>query len=241
MTDLKGQVAIVTGATSGIGMAVARALDARGVKLVLTGRRQDRLATLARELHDVRCIAGDITDPKLPARLVAVAEAEHGRLDIAFNNAGLLAFGTVEEIDLDRMAEMIRVNVEAAFRFAYTVLRHFKAQNSGHLVNTSSVAGTKVRTTIGAYAGTKHAIEALAHSLRLELAETRVRISNIQPGLVTTEIFDHMPEESRPGRQQAIAEPLTPGDVARAIVFMLEQPPHVSIPTLMLKPTGQPM
>jgi NADP-dependent 3-hydroxy acid dehydrogenase YdfG len=241
MTDLRGQVAIVTGATSGIGMAVARALDARGVRLVLTGRRQDRLDTLARELHGVRCIGGDITDPNLPARLVAVAEEEHGRLDIAFNNAGLLAFGTVEEIDLERMAEMIRVNVEAAFRFAYTVLRHFKAQDHGHLVNTSSVAGTKVRATIGAYAATKHAIEALAHSLRLELAETRVRISNIQPGLVSTEIFDHMPEDDRPGRQQAIPEPLTPEDVARAVVFILEQPPHVSIPALLIKPTGQPM
>lgn len=241
MTDLKGQVAIVTGATSGIGMAVARALDAKGVRLVLTGRRQDRLDALAGELGDVRTVAGDITDPHLPSRLVAMAEAEHGRLDIAFNNAGLLAFGTVEEIDLERMAQMVRVNVEAAFRFAYTVLRHFKAQNSGHLVNTSSVAGTKVRPTIGAYAGTKHAIEALAHALRLELAETKVRISNIQPGLVSTEIFDHMPAEAHPGRQQAIAEPLTPEDVARCIVFMLEQPPHVAIPTLMVKPTTQPM
>ncbi len=241
MTDLENQVAIVTGATSGIGMAVARALHGKGVRLVLTGRRPDRLDALAGALEDVRCIAGDITDPQLPARLVAVAEEAHGRLDIAFNNAGLLAFGTVEEIDLERMASMIRVNVEAAFRFAYTVLRHFKAQNSGHLVNTSSVAGTKVRATIGAYAGTKHALEALAHALRLELAETNVRISNIQPGLVSTEIFDHMPEAARPGRQQAIAEPLTPEDVARAVIFMLEQPAHVSIPTLLVKPTGQAM
>ncbi len=241
MTDLKGQVAIITGATSGIGMAVARALDAKGVRLVLTGRRQDRLDALARELHDVRCIAGDITDHNLPSRLVAVAEEEHGRLDIAFNNAGLLAFGTVEEIDLDRMAEMIRVNVEAAFRFAYVALRHFKAQDRGHLVNTSSVAGTKVRPTIGAYAGTKHALEALAQALRIELAETQVRISNIQPGLVATEIFDHMPDDQHPRRQQAIAEPLTPEDVARCVVFMLEQPAHVAIPTLMVKPTTQPM
>jgi NAD(P)-dependent dehydrogenase (short-subunit alcohol dehydrogenase family) len=105
----------------------------------------------------------------------------------------------------------------------------------------SSVAGTKVRATIDAYAATKHAIEALAHSLRLELAETRGRISNIQPGLVSTEIFEHMPEDARPGRQQAIPEPLTPEDVARAVVFILEQPPHVSIPTVMIKPTGQPM
>ena len=241
MTSLEGKVAIITGATAGIGAAVARALDARGVQLVLTGRREDRLAALAQELRQARTVAGDITDPALPARLVETAMAEFGRLDVACNNAGLLAFGTAEEIDLERMSMMIRVNVEAAFRFAYTVLRHFKAQDSGHLVNTSSVAGTKIRPTIGAYAATKHAIEALAHALRLELAETAVRISNIQPGLVSTEIFDHMPPEAHPGRQQAIAQPLQPDDVARCVVFMLEQPAHVSIPTLMVKPTTQPM
>ncbi len=241
MVELAGQVAIVTGATSGIGDAIARALDARGVRLVLTGRRADRLDALAAELAAARTVAGDITDPSLPKQLVEAALETHGRLDIACNNAGLLAFGTIEEIDLERMATMVRVNVEAAYRFAYTVLRHFKAENRGHLVNTSSVAGTKVRPTIGAYAGTKHAIEALAHGLRIELAETDVRISNVQPGLVATDIFAHMPADEHPGRQQGIDQPLRPEDVARAIVFMLEQPPHVSIPALMLKPTHQPM
>lgn len=241
MVELAGQVAIVTGATSGIGAALARALDARGVRLVLTGRRQDRLETLVAELGEARAVAGDITDPALPGQLVEAALAAFGRLDIACNNAGLLAFGTVEEIDLERMATMVRVNVEAAFRFAYTVLRHFKAENRGHLVNTSSVAGTKVRPTVGAYAGTKHALEALAQGLRIELATTDVRISNIQPGLVATDIFAHMPAGEHPARQQGIDQPLTPEDVARAVLFMLEQPAHVSIPTLMLKPTRQPM
>ncbi|HRY24562.1 MAG: SDR family oxidoreductase [Geminicoccaceae bacterium] len=241
MVELAGQVAIVTGATSGIGMALARALDARGVRLVLTGRRADRLDALVAELGAARAVAGDITDPVLPGRLVEAALEAHGRLDIACNNAGLLAFGTIEEIDLERMATMVRVNVEATYRFAYTVLRHFKAQNHGHLVNTSSVAGTKVRPTIGAYAGTKHAIEALAHGLRMELATTDVRISNVQPGLVATDIFAHMPADEHPGRQQGIDQPLRPEDVARAVLFMLEQPAHVSIPTLMLKPTHQPM
>lgn len=241
MVELAGRVAIVTGATSGIGTALARALDARGVKLVLTGRRADRLEALVAELGAAHALAGDITDPVLPGRLVEAALEAHGRLDIACNNAGLLAFGTIEEIDLERMATMVRVNVEAAYRFAYTVLRHFKAQNRGHLVNTSSVAGTKVRPTIGAYAGTKHALEALAHGLRIELAETDVRISNVQPGLVATDIFAHMPADEHPGRQQGIDQPLRPEDVARAVLFMLEQPAHVSIPTLMLKPTHQPM
>lgn len=241
MSGLDGKVAIITGATSGIGMALARALAAKGVRLVLTGRRQDRLEELAAELDQVRLLAGDITDPALPQQLVDVATGDFGRLDLACNNAGLAAFGTIESIDLERVAEMVRVNVEAAFRFAYTVLRHFKAVSDGYLINTSSLAGTKVRETVGPYAGTKHAIEAMGHALRLELAGTNVRVANIQPGLVSTEIFDHMPPEARPGGPKASVQPLSPDDIARAVVFMLEQPPNISIPTLMIKPTGQAM
>ena len=241
MTELEGKVAIITGATSGIGAALARAFDRRGMRLVLTGRREDRLAELAGELREARTLAGDIIDPGLPQRLVDEALAAFGRLDVACNNAGLLEFGTIDEIDLDRMAEMVRVNVEAAFRLAYTVLRHFKAQDSGHLVNTSSIAGTKVRPTIGAYAGTKHAIEAMAHALRLELAETKVRISNIQPGLTSTEIFDHLGADAHPQKQQGITAPLTPEDIARCVVFMLEQPAHVHIPAMLVKPQSQPL
>lgn len=240
-TDLEGRVAIITGATSGIGEALARALAARGMRLVLTGRREDRLAQVKAELAAVRVVAGDITDPHLPQELVDAALDTFGRLDVACNNAGLLEFGPIDTIDLDRMARMVRVNVEAAYRVAYTVMRHFKAQNRGHLVNTSSIAGTKVRPTIGAYAGTKHAIEAMAQSLRMELAETNVRISNIQPGLVSTEIFDHLATDMHPGQQQGITEPLTPEDIARCVVFILEQPAHVHIPALLVKPTSQPM
>jgi len=236
-TDLEGRVAIITGATSGIGAALARALAARGMRLVLTGRREDRLAQLAA----VRVVAGDITDPDLPQALVDAALETFGRLDVACNNAGLLEFGPIDAIDLDRMARMVRVNVEAAYRVAYTVLRHFKVQNHGHLVNTSSIAGTKVRPTIGAYAGTKHAIEALAQALRLELAETDVRVSNIQPGVVSTEIFEHLPAEAHPGKQQGVRQQLTPEDIARCVVFILEQPAHVHIPTLLVKPQSQPM
>jgi NADP-dependent 3-hydroxy acid dehydrogenase YdfG len=241
MTELGGRVAIITGATSGIGAALAKAFDRRGMRLVLTGRRADRLQSLAGELGAARTVPGDITDPALPQRLVDEALEAFGQLDVACNNAGLLEFGTIDEIDLDRMAAMVRVNVEAAFRMAYTVLRHFKAQNSGHLVNTSSIAGTRVRPTIGAYAGTKHAIEAMAQALRMELAETNVRISNIQPGLTSTEIFDHLTAAAHPRNQQGISEPLTPDDIARCVVFILEQPAHVHIPAMLVKPTGQPL
>ncbi|MEZ5864935.1 MAG: SDR family NAD(P)-dependent oxidoreductase [Geminicoccaceae bacterium] len=246
MIELAGQVAIVTGATSGIGTAMARALDARGVKLMPTGRAP--IASRRSWPSWARRARSPATSPTrtCPGRWSRrrFPRTAHGRLDIACNNAGLLAFGTIEDIDLERMATMVRVNVEAAYRFAYIVLRHFKAAEPRAFVNTSSVAGTKVRPTIGAYAGTKHALEALAHGLRIELATTDVRISNVQPGLVATDIFAHMPADEHPGRQQGIDQPLRPEDVARAVVFMLEQPAHVSIrpdaqaPTSRCEPTA---
>jgi len=236
-TNLEQQVAIVTGAGSGIGAGVARALSGEGMRLVLAGRRAERLDALAAELGDAVAQPGDITDPATPQALVERALATYGRLDVAVNNAGMFEVGPVETIDLERVARMIRVNVEAAFRFAYTVLRHFKAEDHGHLVNTSSILGTTVRPTAGAYAGTKYAIEALTHALRLELARTGVRLSNIQPGLVMTELHGHL--ERHPRETAGIDHPLSPADIGRAVVYVLKEPAHVQINSVQIVPRGQ--
>lgn len=237
MSGLHGRVAIITGASSGIGRAVAQALDAEGMRLVLTGRREERLDEVARELREAVVVPGDITDAALPEALIERARGAFGRLDVAINNAGMIESGPLDEVDLDRMARMVRVNVEAAFRFAYTVLRHFKAQDHGHLINTSSILGTTVRAGIGAYAGTKHALEGLTHALRLELARTRVRLSNIQPGLVVTELHAHM--DRHPKDAQGIEHPLSPEDIARTVVFVLRQPEHVQVNSIQVVPKGQ--
>jgi NADP-dependent 3-hydroxy acid dehydrogenase YdfG len=234
---LEDQVAIVTGASSGIGEGIARALAERGLRLVLNGRRADRLERLSAELDRSVAVAGDIRDPATPQRLIDRAVDSFGRLDVAINNAGMLEVGTVEAIDLDRVAAMVRLNVEAAFRFAYTMLRHFKAQDRGHLINTSSILGTTVRPTTGAYAGTKYAIEALTHALRIELARTSVRLTNVQPGLVLTELHRHMARH--PKDALGIEQPLTPQDIARAVLFALEQPAHVQINSIQIVPCGQ--
>jgi len=237
MSELGGRVAIITGASSGIGQAVARALDAEGMRLVLTGRRAARLDELARDLRAAVAVPGDITDPALPDALIERAQGAFGRLDVAVNNAGMIESGAIDEVDLERMAGMVRVNVEAAYRFVYSVLRHFKAQDHGHLVTTSSILGTTVRAGIGAYAGTKHALEGLTHALRLELARTRVRLSNIQPGLVMTGLHAHM--ERHPKDVQGIEQPLSPEDVARTVVFVLRQPEHVQVNSIQVVPKGQ--
>jgi NADP-dependent 3-hydroxy acid dehydrogenase YdfG len=233
----EGKVAVITGATGGIGAAVAEALSVAGYRLVLSGRSAEKLKSLAAKLGTPSVtVAGDLQNAAIPAALLSAAIENFGRCDVCFNNGGLLEVGSVDAIDIERVCEMVRVNVEGAFRVAYVFLKHFVEQKTGHLVNTSSILGRKVRPTAGAYAGTKYAIEALSEALRMELSKTDVQVSCIEPGLVRTGL--HSRWEVPPSESMGIAEPLTPGDVARMVLFILEQPPHVRIPQLMILPKG---
>ena len=230
-------VAMITGATGGIGAAIAKRLSKSGYALVLTARSSNRLRALAADLTGpTKIIDADILDPDLPERLLSAALESFGRCDVCVNNAGILEVGTIADIDVGHVGTMVQTNVEAAFRLSYIFLKQALEQNSGHLLMMSSVLGTKTRPTAGAYAGTKFALEALAEALRIELANTNVRVSCLQPGLVRTGLHDHLP--SHPADQMGIPEPLQPDDVARAALFVLDQPPHVRIPKIMLLPKG---
>jgi len=239
--SLQDQVAIITGASSGIGRATARAFVDAGAKVVVTGRRLERLEALVDELgaDHAKAVAGDICDAAMPKQLIDAALSTFRRLDIAFNNAGIMNIGDVESSDIDDISRMLQVNVDAAVRFGLVVLKHFKAQGSGFLVNTSSILGTKVRPTTGVYAGTKYAIEAWTEALRMELAGSGVRVCALEPGLVRTELQDHW--ETHPMQTLGIDKPVEPEDIARAVRFVVEQPPHVVIPRIMVLPAQQAM
>ncbi len=236
---LSGQVAIVTGASSGIGAGVAADLRQAGMNLVLTARRADRLERLASELGGCAIVAGDIADPELPQRLIDEAVARFGRCDVVFNGAGIMHAAPYTEADIEQFCTMIRVNVEAATRMAYTALKHFQSTGSGHLINVSSILGTKVRPNAGVYAGTKYAIEAMSEALRMEVAKTDIKVSVIEPGVVETELQDHFP--IHPREVLGITSPLLPADIARCVRFLLEQPSHVRIPVMMILPGEQGM
>ncbi len=199
-------------------------LNEVGVNLVLTGRREDRLVELKKELKHAEILPGEITNPALPDNLIQMALHSFGHCDIVFNNAGMGVMGTIEDIDIEEVCTMVRVNVEAAYRMAYVALKHFKSTGAGFLLNTSSIVGTKVRPTGGAYAGTKHAIEALTEGFRMELAKTNIAVACIEPGLVQTEIFRDWDEF--PSAQFNIPNPLQPEDIARVVRFILEHPVH---------------
>ena len=233
-TSLSGKVAVVTGASSGIGLAVANELHSQGMNLVLTSRSEARLAPLQSKLG-ATVLAGDITSPDLPKALLDLALSAYGRCDVVLNNAGIMEAGPIKSIDIDKVCEMVRTNVEAAYRVAYTFMRHFVDRGEGHLLNTSSVLGTKVRTHAGAYAGTKYAIEALSEALRMEVAGTAVAVTCIEPGLVRTELHRDWPVH--PSETMNIPNPLRPEDIARSVSFVLSQPAHVRIPRIMILPS----
>ncbi len=239
LLDLTGQVAIITGASSGIGAAVAYALDRAGMKLVLTGRNQAALDELAGGCSHAAAVVGDITDAALPGVLMETAQEAFGRCDVLVNNAGVMEVGNIGQEDIERICAMVRINVEAAYRMAYMALRHFKKQNRGYLINISSILGTKVRAGAGAYAGTKYAIEAFSEALRMELAGTGVRVTAVEPGLTQTHLQDHF--DVHPAKMLGMSQMLKPEDIARTIRFVLQQPEHVRIPRVMVLPGEQAM
>lgn len=235
--ELNGKVAIITGASSGIGWAIAENLSQAGVNLVLTGRRAERLEVLTSNVNEAIVIAGDIAEPEMPGRLLDAAIVNYGRCDIVVNNAGVMTAGSIVDVDIDAICKMARINVESAYRMAYTALKHFKKTDSGFLLNISSILGTKVRPNAGAYAGTKFAIEALTEALRMEVAKTDIGVACIEPGLVQTELHRDWPVH--PTKALNIPRALQPEDIARMARFILEQPPHVRIHRLLTLPTDQ--
>jgi NADP-dependent 3-hydroxy acid dehydrogenase YdfG len=226
------KVCLITGASSGIGYALAKALKKDGYRLVLTARREERLKELQSDRVDI--VPGDLTDPEFTDFLDRYMIDKFGKCDILINNAGMITAAPIEEIDIDKVSRMMRINVEASFRIIYRFMKVFKKQGYGHLINMSSVLGTKVRPTAGAYAGSKFAIEALSEALRLELIGSDIKISCIEPGLVMTELHDDW--EVHPKEKFGIRDPLIPEDIVKTVRFVLNQPDYVRIPKLMILP-----
>ena len=235
--DLKEKVAIITGASSGIGREIARTLNEAGTRCVLTARRKDRLELLASELNEATIVPGDISDPTLPKKLLAKALDAFSRCDILVNAAGIMHWGPIEDIDVEDICRMVRVNIEGTFRITYEVLKHFKSAGFGFLLNISSILGTKVRPGIGAYAATKYAIEALTESLRMELAKTEIGVACIEPGLVETEL--HKTWGVDPKEIWDIPTALKPRDIASIARFILEKPDHIRIPRILVTSKDQ--
>jgi NADP-dependent 3-hydroxy acid dehydrogenase YdfG len=239
---LTGKTAVVTGASSGIGEATARGLAHEGCNVVLAARREDRLRSLEAELGEgTLAVPTDVTDPAACETLVSRAVESFGSVDILVANAGLGLYGSIPDGEPEDWRLMFEVNVLGVLYTARAAVRHMLARGSGDVVLVSSLAGRRVPGAEGTvYAATKHALTAVAEGLRMDVHDKGIRVINVEPGLVRTQF----PESSYPSAQEYYAQrefsPLEAEDVARAVLYAVEQPPRVSVNEIVVRPTEQP-
>lgn len=228
MTTLEGKIAVVTGASSGIGEAIARRLAAAGATVVLAARREERLAGLAQELGGkTGYLAIDLALPDAAEALLDYVQTRFGPPDIVVHNAAILHVGSIEEFDLAHLQPMIAINYESVVRSCYLFARAMKAAGSGHIVNISSLGANITAVGTGIYGGLKRALEMFTEALRIEVAGSGVRVGLVAPGTTSTEIFEPMKAEGKPAWDTYIPA-LDPDDIARAVLFILEQSPRAN-------------
>ena len=248
---LDGTVALITGASSGIGEATARALAAQGATVAAVARRKDRLDQLAQSITDngghVLVLETDVTDQEQALAAVERTVTELGRLDIVINNAGVMLLGPASSAPLEEWNRMVALNLQGLLAITHAALPHLlaAAQDSprrvADLVNISSVAGRVARNGSSVYNATKFAVGALSESLRQEFTGRHVRVAIVEPGAVTTELTSHLRPEIREQSMQRFAgiERLQAEDIADAIQYIVTRPRHVAINELLVRPTEQ--
>jgi NADP-dependent 3-hydroxy acid dehydrogenase YdfG len=248
---LKGTVALVTGASSGIGTATALALVARGASVALAARRVDRLDEVAAQIRDnggtALVLETDVTDETQARQAVQRTVEEFGRLDTLVNNAGAMLLGPVLDAPVDEWERMLSLNVMGLMYCAHAALPHLLAaaedgpRQVADMVNISSVAGRVARSGSGVYNATKHAVGAFSEALRQEVTERFVRVSLVEPGGTDTELAGHNRPEILSGIRQRFAgvERLKAEDIADNIAYIVTRPRHVAINELLVRPTQQ--
>lgn len=243
--SLAGKIALVTGASSGIGASIARKLAKRGAHVVVTARRQERLDELVHDLHndgfsEVMAVPADIQKAEEVQHVVDAILNRWGRLDIVVANAGFGYRSPIVEVDLERWEEMYNTNVNGLMLTLRYGLPPMLGQGKGDVIIISSIAAKEVIAGGGPYSATKYAVNAIASALRLETTAQGIRVTTIQPGAVATEfsqVAGYSEQEIRAFTSNVL--PLHPDDVAEAALFALEQPEHVNIPELTIMPSKQ--
>ena len=244
---LQGKVALVTGASSGIGEAVARALAAEGASVAMGARRLERLEAIAGE---IRAAGGTALPRSVDVAVRAQVEAfaadalkAFGRLDILVNNAGIMPLSPVAAVRVEEWERMVDVNVKGVLYGIAAVLPTMLKQGSGHVVNIGSVAGRRPFPGGSVYSATKFAVRSLTAGMQLELSASKgIRVTDVQPGGVETELMDHIDDPDTRTRFEATwagKEKLLAADVAAAVVYAVTAPPRVNVNEILIRPTDQ--
>ncbi len=247
MTKLNGKTTLITGATSGIGQACARALAEEQSDLILIGRRKERLETLSSELqkdYGIQCYANplDIRDRSAVNKAFVGWKNKGRKIDILINNAGLArGVSKMQHAEIEDWDEMIDTNIKGLLNVTHALLPSMVERNEGHIVNIGSIAGHEVYPGGNIYCSTKHAVDAITKGLRLDLVDTAVRVSTVDPGLVETE-FSMVRFKGDNKRAQEVYKGYTPlrgEDIADAVAYIVTRPPHVQVAEMIVFPTDQ--
>ncbi|MGJ9458628.1 SDR family oxidoreductase [Oceanobacillus sp. CF4.6] len=233
MLKLKGKNAIVTGASSGIGTAIAKHLAEEGANVVVAARRKDKLDAIVNQINNggkgkAVSVPTDVSNQEDVESMVKKAREAFGDIDIYVNNAGLVGNGVVREANVEEWDQMIDVNIKGVLYGIHAVLPGMIEKSTGHIVNISSVSGHEVTKKSTVYSATKFAVRAISSGLEKELARTGVRITNISPGMVET--------ERNSERLPTDREPLQTDDIARAVVYAATQPSYVNVNEITVRP-----
>jgi NADP-dependent 3-hydroxy acid dehydrogenase YdfG len=249
--SLHGAVALVTGASSGIGAATARRLACEGARIGLAARRWERLASITEEIVGAGATAlavqADLTDPSQAFRAVQEVVDSFGRLDILVNNAGVMLLDSALHAPLEEWDRMVDLNVRALLHVTHAAVPHLIAASAtsprrvADIVNISSTAGRVARPTSSVYNLTKFGLNGFSEALRQELVPERVRVCVVEPGVVRTELLDHVGDSLRAAAQHLVAdvEPLRPEDVADAIAYVVCRERRVAVNEVLLRAGDQ--
>lgn len=243
MSEIQNKVVIITGASSGLGEATAHRLAKAGAKLMLAARRENRLKDLVSKIEQnggtAQYQVADVTDRSQVKALAKATHQAYGRIDVLVNNAGLMPLSPLDETKVDEWDRMIDVNIKGVLYNIAAVLPVMRQQQSGHIINLSSVAGHQVFSAGAVYCATKFAVKAISEGIRQE-SNGQIRSTNISPGAVDTELTNTISHEGTAQNvNQLYSVAIDPDAIARAIAFAIEQPHDVDINEMIIRPTQQ--
>lgn len=240
------KIAIITGATSGIGQATAEKAAEAGFDLIITGRRGDRLQALADKIRqtgrEVLPLQFDIRHPQKVEAAVQSLSGKWREISVLVNNAGLaVGVAPIQEGILDDWERMIDTNIKGLLYMTRAVAPLMIARNAGHIVNLASIAGKEVYPGGNVYCATKHAVDALSKAMRIDMLKHHIKVTNIAPGMVETEfsIVRYKGDKTAADKVYQGLEPLTNEDIAETIIFAITRPPHVCLNDIVIMPTAQ--
>ncbi|MEN5043673.1 SDR family oxidoreductase [Pseudomonas koreensis] len=243
MSNIHNKVVLITGASSGIGEAAARLIASKGAHVVLGARRTERLDQLVSEIRaeggSARARALDVTDLQSMQAFVTFAKAQHGKVDVIINNAGVMPLSPLASLKVNEWNQMLDVNVRGVLHGIAAVLPDMQAQGYGQVINISSIGGLAVSPTAAVYCATKFAVRAISDGLRQET--DKIRVTVVCPGVVESELADTISDEVAREEMKAFRRVALNADaIARALAYAIEQPDDVDVSEIVVRPTASP-